>query len=81
MAQFVCRLKKFATEPEQVGEAANLEIKAHAYRLRHSCEYWLANQGYDTRLIRDYLGHKNIQHTVRYTKLNPERFREIRWSI
>ncbi|MCY7275418.1 MAG: tyrosine-type recombinase/integrase [Phormidesmis sp. CAN_BIN44] len=66
---------------ERVGEAADLGIKVHAHMLRHSCGYWLANQGYDTRLIQDYLGHKNIQHTVRYTKLNPDRFREIRWSI
>ena len=64
---------------ERVGEAAALGIKIHAHMLRHSCGYWLANQGYDTRLIQDYLGHKNIQHTVKYTTLNPERFREIRW--
>ena len=64
---------------ERVGEAADLGIKVHAHMLRHSCGYWLANQGYDTRLIQDYLGHKNIQHTVKYTTLNPERFREIRW--
>lgn len=66
---------------ERVGKVAGLDIKVHAHMLRHSCGYWLANQGYDIRLIQDYLGHKNIQHTVRYTKLNPERFREIRWSI
>ena len=64
---------------ERVGEAADMGIKVHAHMLRHSCGYCLANQGYDTRLIQDYLGHKNIQHTVRYTTLNPERFREIRW--
>ncbi len=65
---------------ERVGESAGLGIKVHAHMLRHSRGYWLANQGYDTRLIQDYLGHKNIQHTVRYTTLNPERFREIQWS-
>ncbi len=65
---------------ERVGAATGLGIKIHAHMLRHSCGYWLANQGYDTRLIQDYLGHKNIQHTVRYTRLNPERFREIRWK-
>jgi type 1 fimbriae regulatory protein FimB len=35
--------------------------------LRHACGYALADQGADTRLIQDYLGHRNIQHTVRYT--------------
>lgn len=65
---------------ERIGEAANLGIKVHAHMLRHSCGYWLANEGHDTRLIQDYLGHKNIQHTVKYTTLNPERFKEIRWK-
>jgi site-specific recombinase XerD len=35
--------------------------------LRHSTGYYLANRGYDARLIQDYLGHKNIMHTVHYT--------------
>ena len=46
----------------------------HPHMLRHSCGYALANKGYDTRLIQDYLGHKNIQHTVRYTRIAAKRF-------
>ena len=42
--------------------------------LRHSCGYKLANDGHDTRALQHYLGHKNIQHTVRYTELAPDRF-------
>jgi type 1 fimbriae regulatory protein FimB/type 1 fimbriae regulatory protein FimE len=42
--------------------------------LRHACGYKLANDGQDTRALQHYLGHKNIQHTVRYTELSPERF-------
>ena len=42
--------------------------------MRHACGYSLANKGTDTRLIQDYLGHQNIQHTVRYTKLSANRF-------
>jgi type 1 fimbriae regulatory protein FimB/type 1 fimbriae regulatory protein FimE len=34
----------------------------------------IANKGYDTRVIQAYLGHKNIQHTVRYTEISPKRF-------
>jgi hypothetical protein len=30
-----------------------------------------------TRLIQDYLGHRNIQHTVRYTATNPARFEKL----
>ena len=41
----------------------------HIHMLRHSCGYALANAGHDTRAIQDYLGHKAIQHTVRYTEL------------
>ncbi len=44
------------------------------HMLRHSCGYALANKGYDTRLIQDYLGHKNIQHTGRYTRTASRRF-------
>ena len=36
-----------------------------------------ATQGADTRLIQDYLGHRNIQHTVRYTATNPARFERL----
>lgn len=57
-----------------------LPLPFHAHMLRHSCGFWLANQGYDTRLIQDWLGHRNIEHTVRYTRLSPERFKVIRWE-
>lgn len=42
--------------------------------LRHACGYELAERGTDTRLIQDYLGHRNIRHTVRYTASNAARF-------
>ncbi|NJM47067.1 MAG: tyrosine-type recombinase/integrase [Alkalinema sp. RU_4_3] len=57
-----------------------LPLPFHAHMLRHSCGFWLANQGYDTRLIQDWLGHRNIEHTVVYTRLSPERFKVIRWK-
>jgi len=43
--------------------------------LRHACGYKLAQAGQDTRAIQHYLGHKNIQHTVRYTQLSGDRFK------
>jgi len=46
-------------------------------RMRHACGFKLANQGVDTRALQHYLGHKNIQHTVRYTELSPDRFRDF----
>lgn len=59
------------------GEVAELDIAAHPHMLRHACGYALADQGADTRLIQDYLGHRNIQHTVRYTATNPARFEKL----
>jgi integrase len=56
------------------GNRAGLPVKAYAHQLRHACGYYLANKGCDLRLIQDYLGHKQIQNTVRYTALNPARF-------
>ncbi len=65
----------FARMIERAAAVAGLEIKAHAHMLRHACGYKLANEGVDTRAIQGYMGHKNIQHTVRYTDLAPDRFR------
>ena len=45
---------------------------------RHACGFQLANQGTDTRTLQAYLGHRNIQHTVRYTELSPTRFKNLR---
>lgn len=63
----------------RAGELAGLPRRIHPHQLRHACGYYLATSGEDTRAIQDYLGHKNIQHTVRYTQLNPSRFESF-WS-
>jgi len=39
--------------------------------------YALAKKGHDTRALQAYLGHRNIQHTVRYTELSPTRFKDF----
>jgi type 1 fimbriae regulatory protein FimB len=62
---------------QHCGERAGLPLAAHPHMLRHACGYALADQGADTRLIQDYLGHRNIQHTVRYTATNPARFERL----
>jgi type 1 fimbriae regulatory protein FimB len=62
---------------QKYGETAGLSVRAHPHMLRHACGYALADQGADTRLIQDYLGHRNIQHTVRYTASNPARFERL----
>jgi integrase len=67
----------FARMIERVGKEAKLGFKAHPHMLRHACGYALANKGHDTRALQAYLGHKNIQHTVRYTELSPARFKDF----
>jgi len=44
---------------------AEMPFPVHPHMLRHGCGYALANAGHDTRSLQAYLGHKNIQHTVR----------------
>jgi type 1 fimbriae regulatory protein FimB/type 1 fimbriae regulatory protein FimE len=67
----------FARMVERAGEVAKLGFKAHPHMLRHACGFALANKGHDTRALQAYLGHKNIQHTVRYTELAPDRFKDF----
>lgn len=64
---------------ERAGRVAGLSLSVHPHMLRHSCGFYLASKGHDTRAIQAYLGHKNIQHTVRYTELSPERFKSF-WT-
>jgi len=59
----------------RLGVAAKFDFPVHPHMLRHACGYHLANKGVDTRSLQAYLGHKNIQHTVRYTELAPTRFK------
>jgi type 1 fimbriae regulatory protein FimE len=61
----------------RAGCAAALPFSVHPHMLRHATGYKLANDGHDTRAIQHYLGHQNIQHTIRYTQLSPIRFRDF----
>jgi type 1 fimbriae regulatory protein FimE len=67
-------LRKLIT---RIGEAAGLGFPVHPHMLRHACGFKLAHDGHDTRAIQDWLGHRNIQHTTRYTELTTARFRDF----
>jgi site-specific recombinase XerD len=60
---------------QRYAKAAGLEglegLNVHPHMLRHACGFDMAHRGTDTRLIQRFLGHKNIQHTVQYTELDP----------
>lgn len=63
---------------ERLASRAGLAgLKVHPHMMRHSCGYYLADIGTDLRVIQQYLGHKNIRHTVRYTALSPRKFRRL----
>jgi len=69
--------KSFHTLIARLGERAGMAFPIHPHMLRHACGYKLANDGHDTRALQAWLGHRNIQHTVRYTELAPDRFRDF----
>ena len=62
---------------KRAGEVAGFDFPVHPHMMRHACGYYLVSKGYDTRLIQDYLGHRNINHTVIYTELAPGRFNRL----
>jgi integrase len=59
------------------GVKAGLPFSVHPHMLRHACGFKFANDGVDTRTIQKYLGHRNIQHTVRYTELSAKQFKNL----
>lgn len=61
----------------RAGRQAGIEFPIHPHMLRHATGYKLANDGQDTRAIQQYLGHRNIQHTTRYTDMAPNRFKNF----
>lgn len=61
----------------RAGHHAGIEFPIHPHMLRHATGYKLANDGQDTRAIQHYLGHRNIQHTTRYTELASDRFKNF----
>ena len=72
------QLSRF-TVIKAIESCANLSKlrKITPHMLRHGCGYYLANKGIDVRIIQDYLGHKNIQNTVIYTRLSGKKFEKL----
>jgi type 1 fimbriae regulatory protein FimB/type 1 fimbriae regulatory protein FimE len=66
----------FAKLVEAAGRTAGIDFPVHIHMLRHACGYYYANRGEDTRSLQLWLGHKSIQHTVRYSELSAERFKD-----
>jgi integrase len=66
----------FAKMIERAGKAVGFAFPVHMHMLRHACGYYYANRGEDTRSLQLWLGHKSIQHTVRYAELSADRFKD-----
>lgn len=62
---------------KRIGARAGVPFPVHVHMLRHGCGYALANAGHDTRRIQDWLGHRSIQHTVRYSELSTAPFKDF----
>jgi type 1 fimbriae regulatory protein FimB/type 1 fimbriae regulatory protein FimE len=62
---------------KRIGGRARFAFPVHAHMLRHACGYALANAGHDTRHIQDWLGHRSIAHTTRYTQLSAAPFKDF----
>jgi site-specific recombinase XerD len=61
----------------RIGKAAKFTFPVHPHMLRHATGFKLAGDGVDTRALQHFLGHANIQHTVRYTEMQPDRFKDF----
>lgn len=57
----------------KAGIAARLG-HVHPHMLRHSCGFYLHNNGHSSRLIQDYLGHANPMSTMLYTRTAAKQF-------
>ncbi|WP_235423980.1 tyrosine-type recombinase/integrase [Citrobacter koseri] len=71
--------QRFYTLIRNYARISGIPDYTHPHMLRHACGYELAEQGMDTRLIQDYLGHRNIRHTLHYTAANAARFSRV-WN-
>jgi integrase len=69
----MCRESILLLRPDHFGAVARVQMMTRLL----SAYIKLANDGHDTRALQHYLGHKNIQHTVRYTDMAPDRFKDF----
>ena len=63
---------------ERAGHAAGFGFRVRPHMLRHAAGFALAEEGTDTRLIQDFLGHRDIKSTVIYTETSQRRLAGVR---
>lgn len=70
-------LSSFHKIVARAGRDASLSFPAHPHQLRHACGYKMINDGIDVRIVQVWMGHRNIQHTVRYTEVDSKRLKGL----
>ena len=59
----------------RAGLKAEIDFPVNPHALRHACGFHLTNvRKADIRRVQEYLGHRDIKHTVRYTELDHKKF-------
>ncbi len=56
------------------GKKAGFDFSCHPHQLRHGAGHALAMQNQSTRSIQHFLGHKNLNHVIRYTRMHDSAF-------
>jgi type 1 fimbriae regulatory protein FimB/type 1 fimbriae regulatory protein FimE len=59
----------------RAGEKAGLSLCVHPHMLRHAAGYKLVNDRQPIRAIQQYLGHRRIASTERYTEIDARQFK------
>jgi site-specific recombinase XerD len=62
----------------RAGRVAGFTFPVHPHMLRHGCGYRMVNDGDHLAVIQDYLGHRNVHHTRKYTQLSVKKFDKVR---
>jgi type 1 fimbriae regulatory protein FimB/type 1 fimbriae regulatory protein FimE len=62
---------------KRVGKLAGFSFSIHPHMLRHSAGYYLGGNSVDLRTIQSFLGHKSINHTMRYVAFDEKRYRGL----
>ena len=60
------------------GAPGGFRVSGAPHMLRHAAGFALAEAGTETRLIQDFVGHKDIKNTVIYTETSQSRLRAVR---
>ena len=61
----------------RAGEKAALPFPVHPHMLRHAAGYKLVNDRQSIRAIQQYLGHRRIASTERYTEIDARQFKDF----